>query len=172
MIWIKAEDREMGKGYHFTCKSCGYSFGANLGVGFAYPVVYQETLQAARAGKLGKQVKDFLKKYPNGAINPTRVLARCRNCGCLEPVPELSMYAPVGGQEPKVHKGGWSVAFDDSNNEYVSDFTDGYELVERYDQRCDSCGGTMEIIPVSEFDRLICPECGSKLTPGACIMWD
>lgn len=36
----------MGQGYECKCNKCGYSFGANLGVGFLFPMVYQKTVDA------------------------------------------------------------------------------------------------------------------------------
>ena len=53
----------MGRGYSLGCKKCGYEISGNLGVGFMFLLVYQETLEAAKAGKLGRTVKEFLEKY-------------------------------------------------------------------------------------------------------------
>ena len=49
----------MGQGYGCTCNKCGYSFSANLGVGFLFPIVYKETVDAMKKGEYGEQGKKF-----------------------------------------------------------------------------------------------------------------
>ena len=44
----------MGQGYGCTCNKCGYSFSANLGVGFLFPMVYRETVGAMKKGEYHK----------------------------------------------------------------------------------------------------------------------
>ena len=50
----------MGQGYSLGCKRCGYKISANLGVGFAFPRVYEAVMKEAQDGKLGKTVQSFL----------------------------------------------------------------------------------------------------------------
>ena len=59
----------MGQGYSLCCKKCGYNINVNLGVGFMFPRVYEETLENAKAGKLGRNVQQFLKDHPDGALD-------------------------------------------------------------------------------------------------------
>ena len=42
----------MGQGYSLSCKKCGYKISANLGVGFAFPRVYEAVMKEAQDGKL------------------------------------------------------------------------------------------------------------------------
>lgn len=43
----------MGEAYGGICKKCGYSFTASLGVGFLFPIVYQDTVQKMKCPKCG-----------------------------------------------------------------------------------------------------------------------
>ncbi len=84
----------MGSGYSLKCRKCGYEFSANLGVGFMFPLAYQETMEAGKAGKLGKEVKRFLEEHPDGVMDCSSVILQCSECGALGCGPDLSMYVP------------------------------------------------------------------------------
>ena len=161
----------MGRGYRYICKKCGYVFSAHLGVGFRYPQVYQETMKDAREGKLGEKVRLFLKDNPKGVIDPELVIARCEDCGKYETLPAFSMYVPKDGSYPKPSKGNWTMAFPYDDCEYVSDFGE-YDLKEKYDHKCTSCGGKMSILEEKEPETLICPHCGEDMEIRETIMWD
>ena len=64
----------MGQGYSLGCKRCGYKISANLGVGFAFPRVYEAVMKEAQGGKLGETVQSFLKEHPDGALDCDQVL--------------------------------------------------------------------------------------------------
>ena len=64
----------MGQRYSLCCKKCGYTISVNLGVGFMFPRVYEETLENAKTGKLGRNVQQFLKDHPDGALDCELVL--------------------------------------------------------------------------------------------------
>ena len=177
----------MGQGYKVHCRDCGYGISANLGVGFRFPMVYQETMEAARAGQYGEEIRRFLEEHPEGTLNTETVLLQCTGCGHLECGPDLSMYvrrpdAPVG------KKGRWSVEFPYEGAEYVSPTElkkDGaYEFVGR-GHSCRECGKPMKPISASDLDRLLrencyepCragipgPESGKPLWIENHIMWD
>ena len=74
----------MGQGYSLGCKKCGYKISANLGVGFAFPRVYEAVMKEAHDGKLGKTVQSFLMEHPDGALDCDQVLLQCDECGALE----------------------------------------------------------------------------------------
>ena len=44
----------MGTGYCFHCNNCGHETEALLGIGFTFPEVCKETLNAVREGKYGE----------------------------------------------------------------------------------------------------------------------
>ena len=50
----------MGYGKIFRCKKCGYVYEMFTGIGMAYPMVYEETMEAARNGELGETLKSFV----------------------------------------------------------------------------------------------------------------
>ena len=170
----------MGQGYGCTCNKCGYSFSANLGVGFLFPMVYRETVGAMKKGEYGEQGKKFFDEHSDGAIDCETVVARCSACGEYGLVPALTMYVPkkdfdTAKMEPK---GRWSVAFPCEGAEYVSwlDLKKYYDLYEKYDHRCPECGGAAEI--VEDFEKkleegeLSCAKCDGTLKLADIIMWD
>lgn len=69
----------MGAEYLLRCPSCGYEVGVSLGVGFAYPLVYRETMQSAQKGKLGATLKKFLAEHPDGVLILRSNLRGARN---------------------------------------------------------------------------------------------
>ena len=162
----------MGSGYTCTCNKCGFTFNAHVGVGFRYPAVYQETLKAARSGRLGKKARNFITENPEGAINPKWVVARCEKCGQYESVPDLSMYIPKEGHPASKNRGNWTGASLDDENEYVSDFDTDYELKETYDHKCRKCGGRMTIIGDEPQEHMPCPMCDGKMESEHTIFWD
>ena len=50
----------MGYGKIFRCKKCGYVYEMFTGIGMAYPMVYEETMETARNGELGETLKSFV----------------------------------------------------------------------------------------------------------------
>ena len=161
----------MGRGFCFVCKSCGKAFTECLGVGFMYPKVYRDTMKAAREGTLGLKVKQFVTDNPQGAIDPKIVIAQCEKCGNYEAVPDLSMYIPKNGNDPMIHRGNWTVGDRDNETEYVFEF-DQYDLINKYEHRCSSCGGRMQVLQDQEPESLKCPECGDDMIIQEEIMWD
>ena len=165
----------MGNAYSFKCK-CGYSFGASLGVGFLFPVEYQELWNSARDGKLGKELETFLSEHPEGIINADRVVARCRKCGKYKCVRNLSMYLPIRSTGRTERR--WSVAMPFENVECAAPWdledSDRYQLYADYQHKCDACDGDMEIISEDRLvkEGIICPECGRPVGRGETILWD
>ena len=99
----------MGRGFGLVCRKCRYEFGIHLGVGFGFPQNYQSIMEAAKAGKLGREVRYFLRENPEGTLDCSQVLLQCTACDSLERGIDLSMYIPK--DQPCVAKGNWSVAF-------------------------------------------------------------
>ena len=175
----------MGSGCSLKCRKCGYEFSANLGVGFMFPLAYQETMEAGKAGKLGKEVKRFLEEHPDGVMDCSSVILQCSECGALGCGPDLSMYVP-GEETPPLSSGNWSVSFPHEGVSCVAPWhLERYKLFGLYDHRCKECKGKMKIIKEKEFEQLIrgadadhsptkipCPECREPLWLDEMLMWD
>ncbi len=174
----------MGRGFGLKCRKCRYSYGVNMGVGFSFPLVYQETIEAGKKGKLGEEVKAFLEEHPNGALNCDQVLLQCASCDALDQGMDLSMYLPVKGND--VSQGKWSVAYPFEECSYVAPRDlEKYRLVCRYHHVCCECGGEMKVI---NEDNLVvgkkepwngyaescvkCPICKKPMVINDFVMWD
>ena len=175
----------MGQGYSLGCKRCGYKISANLGVGFAFPRVYEAVMKEAHDGKLGKTVQSFLKEHPEGALDCDQVLLQCDECGALERGMDLSMYILKDAVEPR-QKGFWSTAFSGEGYSYVApwDLKESYSLYARYDHTCKKCKGKMKVIKQKDLElqesrspdhitsNIPCPKCKTPLSFEGMIMWD
>ena len=167
----------MGDGYSFRCKKCGYSFMANLGVGFFFPQVYRDTVNAMKQGDYGEKPKRFFEENPKGAITCDSVLVKCKDCGNYFDVPELKMFTPKPGYHPPGPKprGSWSGPFPSEEIEYVgSEIWDNYDYYDQYEHRCPDCNGTVEFIPYEDIKNgnIICGKCGERMEMEGFIFWD
>ena len=175
----------MGHGQLFQCKKCGYELKAHLGVGFLFPKVYQETVEAAKTGQYGKTVQAFMEEHPDGVLNCDNVLLQCTECGELETEKDLSMYTPKPDVETK-ETGRWSVAFPFKGALYMAPWDlDKYDLVCHYKHLCKKCGAEMKTVTEEEMEKqfgkmfcgaqktsFACPKCGEYLWNVGDIMWD
>jgi len=158
----------MGNGYTYRCTECDYSFQAVLGVGFRFPTVYRSTVEGARMGGLGKEIKKIFEENPDAAINCDATVIRCEKCG------DLSCAAHLGVYIPKVRR--------DAAPKYVAPWAlnGGYTLLAKYPHRCRKCGSPAETIDEKAFSekiqdgRIACPCCGARLKfdESSVIMWD
>lgn len=67
----------MGSGGKMGCPQCGFEFNRSEGVGFFFPQDYKESVEKAKSGKLGKEIKQFFKEHADGAINASYVTLCC-----------------------------------------------------------------------------------------------
>lgn len=177
----------MGTGYTLRCKKCAYKISANLGVGFFFPKVYQQTMEAAREGKFGETIRQFLQNHPDGALNIESVFLQCPECGSLKNGPDLSMY--VRNQEiPRRENGRWSVAAPFEDADYVSPMELEQEntyVLYAPGHICKKCGKPLKSITENELVKrdagevqergrtvISCPKCGNSLWIDDVIMWD
>lgn len=139
----------MGNIIRLRCKKCSYTFDAYLGVGFLYPVVYEETLEEIRKGTYGEAHRLFLEEHKDAAVNCENVLAVCSSCGHPECVKDMTLYLPrTSRKSPEGLK---------------------------YDHKCSDCGGSMRIFTEDEeVTGIKCPECGDELERDEeqRILWD
>lgn len=169
----------MGTGYRCVCNKCGYSYHANLGVGFRFPAVYKETVAAMKKGDYGEQGKKFFEEHPDGAIACDAVVARCTECGKCMQVPDLTMYIPKKGSNPMAIKHGrWSVAMPFAESPYFThrDLDEHFEIFSKFDHRCPKCNGKAEII--ENFESMLkngtlkCTKCDGTMKIAEMMMWD
>lgn len=178
----------MGTGYTLCCRKCGYEISANLGVGFFFPSVHQRTMEAARAGKLGKRVQQFLQEHPDGSLNTETVFLQCEECGTLKCGPDLSMYI----RNPDVsrgERGRWSAAAPFEETDYVSpmelDRENTYTMYAP-GHICRKCRKPLKSVSQDDLSRaerdfmgtrdgrteVFCPKCREPLWIESISMWD
>ena len=162
----------MGKGYTKTCKKCGYSFTCYEGVGFLFPKVYAETVEKAKAGKLGKVMKSFFEEHPDGAINAENVALCCDNCGNIKRGKDPTMYIPKGKVPKRPKNQRWCVAFPNPPQDYVmsSELDKYYEKYADYRHRCGKCKCKMHV--VKDEETLLCPNCRKPFEISEVLRWD
>ncbi len=177
----------MGTGYMLRCRKCRYEISANLGIGFRFPLAYQETMEAARTGTFGKTIKHFLEDHPDGALNIDEVFLQCPECGALKAGPDLSMYIRNPDVQRK-EQGRWSVALPFEDADYVSPMEleqDRSYVYYAPGQICEKCGKPLKSITEIDLMKndiasghntgqtvLSCPECKESLWVDGIIMWD
>lgn len=165
----------MGIGHSFYCEKCDHSYHVSDGVGFLFPMVYEETIRDGRAGKLGEEIKTFLEAHPDGALDAGNGAYRCNNCGSLQSEKVLTMYLPKDGKHLNTRdKGRWSVAYEGDEKEYVapSELKEGYKVYKIHPHYCDQCGRRMKRLTEEEIKAGIrCPSCGEIMQEGI-ILWD
>ena len=87
----------MGQNLSLKCSCCDYEIGISLGVGFFFPMLYEETIKEIKEGKLGKTLYRFLEEHPDGAVDCERAVLQCETCGALKQGMNFSMYIPKPG---------------------------------------------------------------------------
>lgn len=165
----------MGVGINIKCNDCNIEYSVNLGVGFLFPVVYAETLEKAKSGELGEELKAFFAEHKDGAINADDVALYCETCGNMETGQDLSCYVPVEGYDPSSkEKLRWSVSFPAEGMDYVApnDLEEKYRKVIEYPHKCGKCSGNMRIVDEEEFWHFKCPKCKKEMERLPNDFWD
>ena len=152
----------MGNGLVMRCPKCGFEFSTSEGVGFLFPMVYKETIQKAKNGELGDELKGFFEKNPHGAINAESVTLCCDQCGALSIGKDLTMYIPKDSQDQDSAE----------NRSYIfeRELESDYREVMKYPHKCEKCGGDMHRVKWSEV--LKCPDCKVTMEEVTRILWD
>lgn len=75
----------MGKGYLYKCDKCDYTIEYYQGIGFLYQMEAEEMLTAMKQGKFGKRFMEAANKAAAPAVEFSRELYRCKECGELRP---------------------------------------------------------------------------------------
>lgn len=164
----------MGKGLEFKCKKCGFSIGANFGIGFFYPRVCEEILENIRQGIFGDEMKNAANTIPNVAVHQKNALFVCDCCGALVVNDVVDLCAPTRQYKKRTVR--FSSAFDFPDARYVmnSDIGDTYRIIYSVKHKCDRCGNQMRVLKDEEMldENLTCPECKEKLTISGVFCWD
>ena len=177
------EDSSMGSGIFFQCPECGYGFDGITGVGFAFPMIYAETVGKMKRGELGDIAKHFFDEHPDGAINCENVVMRCENCGEYDSRESLAMYVLKEGFTHEIPGGIWSVSAPFEGSDYVdSDELEAcYSLYAEYPHKCKKCGGDMRVAEIFSEDEYrnetvkhnpICPHCKTEMKEYMVFCWD
>ena len=162
----------MGSGGKMVCPHCDYEFQRSEGVGFLFPMQYKETVEKAKSGKLGKEMKQFFSEHTDGAINAYYVTLCCDDCGELSSGMDLTMYIPKPEKPSVTKRGKWSDLCSGDGINYVMEYELEEDYVEymKYPHKCKKCKGKMHV--VQEDEDLKCPHCKTELEWGECEMWD
>lgn len=73
----------MGKGYIYKCDKCDYTIEYYQGIGFLYQMEAEQILTAMKQGKFGKRFMEAVNKAAAPAVEFSRELYRCKECGEL-----------------------------------------------------------------------------------------
>ena len=153
----------MGMGFTFKCSKCGYELEANMGFGFLFPQVTEETIQDMKSGKYGEIAEKFFQENPDGSVNCSNELFMCKKCGALKVDMALDLYKRKEGvSEPKY-------PFPDEDY-----FSKAMEL----DHICEKCGNKMEkqnerrFLKKVQNGKVRCPDCDGYLELAGFFNWD
>ena len=170
----------MGSGVGFKCSKCGHKYSYGTGVGFLFPMVYEELLTSVKEGEYGEEWKNLALKNENVAIDAEIHLYCCKSCGGWDTEKGLTLYVPkdpeVIKQKEQEEKRPWCVGFDFKNASYVTsyDLREYYSVLKRYIHKCPNCGKPMHKATREEANNLPCPKCGGTPQSDYCsiINWD
>lgn len=171
----------MGSIYDIYCEKCKYAIRINEGIGFLFPVVYQDTVDKMKKGELGEQAKAFFENHPDGAINGALTLAQCKECGEYFEAYDWSMYIPKSESQVPDGASDGEGQDEEANSAKTCVMTyeleEEYDLYEKFNHKCPKCGSKAEVVDDyhKKLDKglLKCPCCGSSLKgSGGMILWD
>lgn len=153
----------MGAGYALKCPKCDFTHTYQLGIGYLFPMDYENTVQNAKEGGLGNELKSFFAENPYGAIDAEYVLLCCSECGSYETRKDLTMYLPTKRNREDIPR---CVTRDELKLYYT--------VYQKYPHRCEKCGGSMSIVRKGREirEKLLCPNCRSVLENDFEMCWD
>lgn len=158
----------MGYGYAYICKKCKKCYSIYLGIGMAFPIVYQEIVANIKFGNYGDEWRKFFNSVPYTVVDAEGYLYKCETCGNWEVAPSLDIYAPKNSYNEKT--------IEELNNiPFVSKYKLKYDyhLFKRYIHKCSKCGTEMrKITDDSDFMNLNCPKCHTLNEPNGFFNWD
>ena len=164
----------MGDGFIYHCKKCRSEFRVSLGVGMAFPRVYQNAVADMASGKYGAEWQSLITSQPYMALNGDQRLYKCDHCGHWEVDLCLDVYAPNDPAAIAKKQYGIKTVEDWGHVPYVilCQLREDYHLIKRYEHICPDCKKSMRhVTRKAEFKIISCPECGAPCK-GAPMNWD
>ena len=158
-----------------VCRKCGFRFYESYGMQYMMSIVYEETVNKAKAGKLGEVIQRFFRENRDGAIDVEDVTLCCMECGSLENGYDLSMWISSNETNDSSVDYEYKSAEESSDNiGFVtpSDLLERYRKVMDYPHICKKCSGKMRIIRAEDQETLNCPICRKPLESEGRILWD
>lgn len=152
----------MGSGYWFKCNNCRKRYTVQLGIGYLYPKVYRETVEAITNGDYGKKWQNLYSGTQGAVVDASQKLFICDNCNNWENAKDLSIYDPGNTQQ------------DTDQIVMPHELQQHYHLVKEHTQTCSKCGAPMRKVPDDNIPSVLpCPKCGSANTEEPkLMMWD
>lgn len=155
----------MGSGFEFKCCNCGNEYYVNLGIGFLYPRVYKETVEKIEDGEYGPDLKETFESVKYAAIDASKVLFKCPDCGNWEVDIDLSIYAPNDVETVKALKFGEKTVQELGGIPYAMShmLEEDFHLLKEYKHSCKKCGAEMLKFDESKNCSILpCPKCGKE----------
>ena len=155
----------MGRGFEFKCCDCGKEYHINLGAGFMYPRVYEEAVEKIEEGEYGPDLKEAFESVKYAAIDASRVLFKCPDCGNWEVDMDLSIYAPNDVERVKALRFGEKTVQEWGGIPYAMAYMleEDFHLIKEYKRSCRKCGAEMERLnDIKDCSILSCPKCGKE----------
>lgn len=152
----------MGSSMSFYCDHCHYSEDLLLGVGYRFPMEYEEITKNICEGKYGTAWKDLFLSKSRVAVNAEREAYFCPNCGKWENDYNLSLYEPKESAEE-----------DAARSNYVCpwELRGKWKMMRLFVHKCPDCNKRMRYARMN--DSPVCPKCGQQGEFDAgTIFWD
>ena len=94
----------MGSGIVLRCDNCNKEFTFDLGIGFMFPMVFEELAAAIRNGDYGDEWKEIIESGSYIVPNAEKYLFYCEKCGNWEIAMDASLYEPKDADALKKEK--------------------------------------------------------------------
>ena len=177
----------MGYGMTIQCKCQAWEVAC--GVGFGYPMAYQETLSDIKAGKYGEEMKKLVNETELVTVDADCKVYYCPQCGQVNSYQCLNLYQPNDIESAKKARvGGWTGP-DQRSIQSVGELGDwpywlpdlsrpgengDYVLLKKYDHLCPVCNSSMTEMDEEKLtnEKITCPKCGAKYKKDVNMFWD
>jgi len=152
---------------NFKCPKCGYEYGYMCGADKTMNL-YARIVRDMREGKYGEGIKKVFAAEPLAAVDVSRHLWICPECGKWKNRRDLSVYFPNDDKKEKIaeaREATMMLAVDDYEPQvYDEELRRDYHLVVPSVVRCE-CGA--EMVKNDSPETLKCPKCGEDNPPDA-----
>lgn len=164
----------MGRGYIYHCERCQKDHQITTGIGMAFPSVYEEIVQATKAGTFGAEWQELMLSEPDLAINADLKLYLCPLCGHWEVDHDLSLYISLDDntdcskQEARASQ---DCVYPD---ELTNTQNPNYEPHAHWKHSCSECGAIMVAVEDDDLSGVMlkCPDCKEPMAVSRLMLWD